>query len=252
MFLLPIILGLVVGFVAGFFAVQKLLELATFAVVALFAGMMLGGTPVYLKEIKSAKPNWVKILLLIVGLIVPIGISVIAVNSNLTFTADQLTKEWWMFVIAVPVGFLVAITQLVPGLSATSTLLSIGLFKPIVNTVHMTYWKENPMIFVFYLLLGIGFLVGLFVLSKILNKVIDKFKAHFYYLALGLSFSSIAAMFYNPEIVSYYDMWTSTGLNVTELVIGIVLFVIGVGGILAFFIFTERKNKKLQIEESTN
>ena len=83
LFLLPIILGMVVGFVAGFFAVKELLKIATFAVVAFFAGMMLGGTPVYIKEIKQSKPNWFKIFLLILGLIIPISISLVAIHTNL-------------------------------------------------------------------------------------------------------------------------------------------------------------------------
>ena len=241
-FLLPIILGLVVGFVAGFFAVQKLIELATFAVVATFAGMMLGGTPVYIKEVKStSKVKWTHIVLLIVGLIVPISISVIAINVNLNFDLATL-EEWWMYLIAAPVGFVVAITQLIPGLSATSTLLSIGLFNPLMESVHMTYWSQNPKVFAVYLLLGVGFLVGLFCLSKIINKVIEKYKAHFYYLALGLSFSSIASMFYNPEIVSYYKDYGAKFTNI-ELIIGIVLFCVGFAGILGFFLFTEHKNK---------
>ena len=244
LFLLPIILGLVVGFVAGFFAVRELIDLATFAVVSCFAGMMLGGTPVYIKEIRKEKPTWFKILLTIIGLIIPIGIATIAVNVNVSFETTVLT-EWWMFVIALPVGFLVAITQLIPGLSATSTLLSIGLFKPLMDSVHFDYIINNPAILGVYALLGVGFLVGLFVLSKILNKVIEKYKAHFYYLALGLSFSSIAAMFYNPEITSVYTNWQKNGINTVELSIGIVLFCLGFAAILVFFLFTERKEKKL-------
>ena len=249
LFLIPIVLGIGIGFVAGFFAVKELIELATFAVVALFAGMMLGGTPVYLKEIKNSKVSPLKTVLLVIGLIVPISIGAIAVNTNLTFTVKSLTSEWWMFLIAAPIGFVVAITQLIPGLSATSTLLSIGIFKPLMESVSLTYWKDNPLIFVIYLLLGIGLLVGVFVLSKIINKVIEKYKSHFYWLALGLSFSSIASMFYNPEIVGYYNGWSTNGVNTIELSIGIVLFCLGFAGIFAFCLFTSKKEKANQITQ---
>lgn len=249
LFLIPIVLGIGIGFVAGFFAVKELIELATFAVVALFAGMMLGGTPVYLKEIKNSKVSPLKTVLLVIGLIVPISIGAIAVNTNLTFTVKSLTSEWWMFLIAAPIGFVVAITQLIPGLSATSTLLSIGIFKPLMESVSLTYWKDNPLIFVIYLLLGIGLLVGVFVLSKIINKVIEKYKSHFYWLALGLSFSSIASMFYNPEIVDYYNGRSTNGVNTIELSIGIVLFCLGFAGIFAFCLFTSKKEKANQITQ---
>ena len=246
MFLLPIIIGMVIGFVAGFFAVRELLEIATFAVVALFAGLMLGGTPVYIKEIKGHKPNWVKILLLVIGLLIPISISAIAVNTNLNL--GNALEEWWIYIVAAPVGFIVAITQIIPGLSATSTLMSIGLFKPLMDSVSLTYWKSNPAVLAVYVLLAIGFVLGLFFLSKLMNKVIEKFKTHFYYLALGLSFSSIAAMFYNPEIVSYYNIWSSTEVNIIEFSIGIVLFCSGFAGIFTIFYLSEKKSKQNKLE----
>lgn len=255
-FLLPIIIGIVIGFAAGFFAIKELLPLATFALVAFFAGMMLGGTPVYVKEIKGSKITWVKILLLIVGLIVPIGISVIAVQTHLDLGA--YLNEWWMFIVAVPIGFIVAVTQIIPGLSATSTLLSIGVFNPIVESVSLTYWKENPTIFVFYLALGIGFLGGLFILSKLVTKFIEKFKVHFYYLALGLSISSIVSMFYNPEVVEYYatanapdSLLENLAISqhfLIEMSIGILLFFGGMVGIYLLFYFSNKK--ELQNKEN--
>ena len=253
LFLLPIILGMVVGFVAGFFAVKELLAIATFAVVAFFAGMMLGGTPVYIKEIKQSKQNWFKIFLLILGLIIPISISLIAIHTNLDFGSaiSETGTEWWIYIVAVPVGFIVAITQIIPGLSATSTLLSIGLFNPLIESVSLTFWKANPTVLAVYVLLAVGFILGLFFLSKLINKVIEKYKSHFYYLALGLSLSSIASMFYNPEIVEYYNLWSVSGINYLELGIGISLFCLGFVAIFAIFSFSERKNKTSHEEKTS-
>ena len=184
------------------------------------------------------------ILLLIVGLLIPISISAIAVNTNLNL--GNALQEWWIYIVAAPVGFIVAITQIIPGLSATSTLMSIGLFKPLMDSVSLTYWKSNPAVLAVYALLAVGFILGLFFLSKLMNKVIEEFKAHFYYLALGLSFSSIAAMFYNPEVVAYYNIWSSTEVNIVELSIGIVLFCLGFAGIFTIFFLSEKKNKHLK------
>ena len=85
--------------------------------------------------------------------------------------------------------------------------------------------------------------------AKIINKVIEKYKSHFYWLALGLSFSSIASMFYNPEIVGYYNGWSTNGVNTIELSIGIVLFCLGFAGIFIFCLFTSKKEKANQITQ---
>ena len=73
-------------------------------------------------------------------------------------------------------GIIIGIAKIIPGLSATSTLMSIGLFKPLMDSVSLTYWKSNPAILAVYALLAVGFLLGLFFLSKLMNKVIEKFK----------------------------------------------------------------------------
>ena len=56
LFLLPIAIGLVVGFVLGFFGVRELLHLLPFAAVALFAGLMTGAYPAVTDQLKGARP----------------------------------------------------------------------------------------------------------------------------------------------------------------------------------------------------
>jgi len=75
-FLLPIGLGMIVGLVLGFFAVQKLLDLFPFAVVGLFAGLMVGAFPAVKDEIKGAERTKKRVALFIVGLLVPIAVGV--------------------------------------------------------------------------------------------------------------------------------------------------------------------------------
>ena len=54
-FLLPVAAGAVIGLLLGFFAVQRLLDIAMFAVVGLFAGLMLGSFPAVYDEVRAEK-----------------------------------------------------------------------------------------------------------------------------------------------------------------------------------------------------
>ena len=54
--------------------------------------------------------------------------------------------QWYHYLIFVLIGYVVAITQVVPGLSATAILMAFGYFSSIMNSVHLSYWKQNPMI----------------------------------------------------------------------------------------------------------
>lgn len=261
LFLLPIIIGAIIGFLLGFFGIQQLLNLSTFILVAFFAGMILGGIPSLSKEVKGTKINVIKIILFIIGLIIPISISVIAIHSNLDLGNSYKSMPWWMMVIALPIGFVIALTQIIPGLSATSTLISIGLFNPIMDSVHLTYWKENPTVWIFYIMFGLGFLIGLFLFSKLITRIIEKHKDYFYTLAIGLSISSVISMFYNPEIVggNGYEKFSNffsgnevSGLSpIVELSVGIPLFFVGFIAILFVVWFLDKKQKK-SIDNNVN
>lgn len=223
-FLVPIVIGAILGFLLGLFTVQFLLELSVFCVVAAFAGLMLGGLPSTIDEVKGKPFKSIYLLNLIIGLIIPFGISVTAIMSNFNLSSLIETLPWYMYLIAIGIGFLIALTQLIPGLSATALLMSFGLYDALLSSISVTTWKENPMILVLYVTFVLGALIGVLSISKIINKQLEKHKTGFYYLIIGLCISSILSMFYNPEVIDVYNN-IDTRFYI-ELIIGIVLFIL--------------------------
>ena len=134
------------------------------------------------------------LLNLIIGLIIPFGISVTAIMSNFNLSSLIETLPWYMYLIAIGIGFLIALTQLIPGLSATALLMSFGLYDALLSSISVTTWKENPMILVLYVTFVLGALIGVLSISKIINKQLEKHKTGFYYLIIGLCISSILSM----------------------------------------------------------
>ena len=244
-FLLPIALGGIVGLAAGFFGVRFLLNLLPFAIVALFAGLMLGAFPAVTDEIKGEKPTPLRIILFLLGLLFPIGLSALSVFG----TPDMLSLEnlaWYHYLLFLLVGYAIAVTQLVPGLSATALLMTFGCFTPLMNSVSLTYWQENPMVLLVYACLAVGFILGLLTFSNGLSRLLEKKRAPAFYTIAGLSLGSIVTMFFNPEIVEVYESWTIGAAMWRELGIGMALFGIGIIA-AAYFVRYERnrvmKNK---------
>lgn len=223
-FLIPIVIGAVLGFLLGLFTVQFLLELSVFCVVAAFAGLMLGGLPSTIDEVRGKPFKSIYLLNLIIGLIIPFGISVTAIMSDFNLSSLIETLPWYMYLIAIGIGFLIALTQLIPGLSATALLMSFGLYDALLSSISITTWKENPMILVLYVTFVVGALIGVLSISKIINRQLEKHKTGFYYLIIGLCISSILSMFYNPEVIDVYNN-IDTRFYI-ELIIGIVLFIL--------------------------
>ena len=244
-FLLPILIGLLIGFVAGFFGVEQLLQLSTISLVCLFAGLMLGGTKSIIDEIKDSKLTIKRLSLLIIGLVIPISISAVFVNVSSLNLASQISDpDWWFYIALFFIAVLVGFTQIIPGLSATSLLMSFGIYGELINSVSFTYWSNSPIVFVLYLILVIGFLVGIISISKLVSYLLSKFKIGFYYFVLGLSISSVVGMFYNPEIVSEYLIFDiSTTKSLVEVIIGPILFIVGFVLILSIIHFSNKSAK---------
>ena len=241
-FLLPILLGAAAGFILGFFGVRALLNILPFIVICLFAGLMFGAYPAVTDQIKGTKPKAKHIILFIVGLIIPILISVISVYGNVVEQALTNLK-FYHYILFVVIGYLVAVTQLVPGLSATALLMSLGYFSALMNSVSLTFFRENPQIFLVYLALIVGFVIGLFTVSKGLSFMLKKYKTSTFYCIAGLSLGSIATMFFNPEVMEIYSSWGAGGNIVRDLIVGIIVFIVGV--ILSYmFVRYERKKEK--------
>ena len=242
-FLLPIALGGIVGLAAGFFGVRFLLNLLPFAIVALFAGLMLGAFPAVTDEIKGEKPTPLRVILFLLGLLFPIGLSALSVFG----TPDMLSLDnlsWYHYILFLLVGYAIAVTQLVPGLSATALLMTFGCFTPLMNSVSLTYWQENPMVLLVYACLAVGFVLGLLTFSNGLSRLLEKKRAPAFYTIAGLSLGSIVTMFFNPEIVEVYESWTISAAMWRELGIGMALF--GIGIIAATYFVRYERNRVMK------
>lgn len=253
-FLLPIGIGILIGLLLGFIAVEKLLAILPFAVVGLFAGLMCGAFPAVKDELKGAKMNGRRMALLVLGVLIPIAIGIVSVALNASGsdgTNAFATVRWWQVLVCIPVGYVVGVTQVVPGLSASAILLALGWFRSLVDSVSPEFWKSEPRIFLVYAALGVGFLLGIFTFSRLLTYLFGKARHTTYSMIVGLSLGSVVAMFYNPDVFSVYASWASEGVNVTDIVLGIVLFAAGVVGSYLLVRYQRKKDEEARLAAET-
>lgn len=253
-FLLPIGIGMVVGVLLGFISVKKLLDIIPFAVVCLFAGLMCGAFPAVKDELKGAERNGKRIALFAVGLFIPVALGCVSawLASGESFTEDMFANvQWWHILLGLAIGYVVGVTQIVPGLSASAFLMAVGWFASLVDSVSLTYWQSNPMIFALYAGLGMGFLAGLFTFSKFLTYMFGRARHTSYFMIVGLSLGSIVSMFCNGDIIETYLAWAQNGVVVFDLILGIVLFALGVLGAYALVRYQRKKDAEAQAESST-
>lgn len=247
-FLFPIGIGLVLGILLGFIAVKELLNLLPFAIICLFAGLMMGAFPTVKDELKNAKKTPFRVTLFCVGIAIPVVLGCISafVGSGAESGADIFASvNVWQVLGAVVVGILMATTQIVPGLSASAILMAIGWFTGLVDSVSMTYWQQNPQIFFIYGGLGVGVLLGLFSFSKLLTSLFSRARQTAYCAIVGLSLGSILSMFCNGDVVEVYFSWTNGTANnaVLDIVLGVIFLIVGT---LAAYLLVRYQRKKDQ------
>lgn len=248
LFLLPIGLGLLAGLLVGLLAVQKLLELLPFSIVFLFAGLMIGSFPAVAREIKGNKKDVKNSAFFLSGVLLPILFLVITLSLNFTglvqqaqgntvnsSAAEEFFQDFpaYLYVLSVPVGMIVGLTQVVPGLSASAFLMMIGWFNPLMDCLHRDYLFANPKIFIIIGILILSFLVGFFLTSKLIAYSMKKNRVLSYQFIVGLSLGSILTMFANPEVMTIYMGWYYQGIKGTmglvDVIIAAPLLILGIG-----------------------
>ena len=252
LFLGPILLGAIIGIVFGFFTIQKLIDLIPFAIVALFAGLMVGALPSLKDEIRDVKTEKKHVLLLIIGILIPLTIAIVSmlVSTKLDAPENKLVLNFPSVCMYLLLGFLVAATQFIPGCSATATLMAFGYFIPIMNSLKLDYIKNRPEVLLLYMFLIIGFLLGCAVVSKFINHVIEKHKTLMYFVFIGLSIGSVLALFINTDMLVVYTDWFDGGsFPLLDLLLGIGLFVCGLAIAYQLVIYMRKKNKNNNINE---
>lgn len=226
MYLLPIGLGIIFS-VAVFAKLIKFgLEKSPIITILIFLGMIIGGIPALVRNVKGTKINLKDMTLMLVGLIIVISMLIFhKSNSNVVLTNMSLTGYITLFLV----GAIAAVTMVVPGISGSFTLMLIGYYEPILNLVNdITSFKNlGPnLILIFTFMLGV--FIGIIFISKIIEWCLKHYKRETYYAIIGFVLSSIISVIYE---VSKFPF------NLTHLIIGIVLLVINT--VLVYKVFDE-------------
>lgn len=226
MYLLPIGLGVVFS-VAVFAKLIKFgLDKAPIITILIFLGMIIGGIPALVRNVKGTKTNLKDMTLMLVGLIIVISMLIFhKSNTNVVLTNMSITGYITLFLV----GTIAAVTMVVPGISGSFTLMLIGYYEPILNLVNdITSFKNlGPnLILIFTFMLGV--FIGIIFISKIIEWCLKHYKRETYYAIIGFVLSSIISVIYE---VSKFPF------NLTHLIIGIVLLVINT--VLVYKVFDE-------------
>lgn len=212
-FLIPIGIGALLAIVLGSRIIEFSLETYPLPTILFFTGLILGGIPMLYKKVQG-HINGKNLIIFVLTFAFVIGIMFLKSGSNVNLKEVDLMGYVFLFLV----GVVAAATMIIPGISGSFMLMVMGYYKPILNVINEFTSFENVMHNFFILLpFGLGVLVGIVGIAKILEYLFKKFEVPTYFGVLGFVLSSIIGIFVQTQIT----------ITFLQIVAGILLFSIG-------------------------
>lgn len=236
-FLIPIIVGIVVGFGLGVILVKILLEAFPFITICFFVGLMIGTYPILFKEIKGEVLKVNKVLLFVAGVIIPLIFSAVSLLSGADNSLANL--NFLHYLLFFVIGILISLTQLIPGLSATVLLMIFGYYSALMENIGFELLGNFELLLV-YVALFVGFVVGVLLFSKIINKLLETQRKPFFFVICGLSVGSVVSVFLGSDCMEIYKSWTTKAM-ITDMLIGLAFLLLGFAGSFSLYLLDKKR-----------
>jgi putative membrane protein len=254
LYLLPIGLGVIIGFAATLYPMDLALKNIPFGISCVFAGLVLAGIPTLCKKVKR-KPTWQAVAAFVLSCALVVGLCFVPGMGN----ADLTVIKAGTFFLALVMGIVSSFALVVPGVSGALLLFIFGFYTPIMGAIsdlfktHATIGADFAYICIFCL----GVLVGFFGASKAMGYLLTKHEYPTYMGILGFILGSLYAIFH-PFIVGVDSMGKfKNGLfpdilsQGWHLGLGIILLVISTAVFLYIFYLADKPKKEGLKENGT-
>ena len=225
LFLLPIAIGMGIAVVGGAFGLEYLFENFPLQTNLLFIGLIIGGLPAIWKKVKG---NKVKTGHIIAGLIFFGIVAAMAVMGETEGNAADMTFNLLNVIKLLGVGVVAAATMVIPGVSGSMMLLLMGYYNPILTAITdfisaaVAFDMKGIMQGVGVLApFGIGVVVGIFAIAKLIEIIFEKFPLYAYWAIIGLIVASPVAIIAMNSFPAITFVGVLTGA--VALVIGFVI-----------------------------
>ena len=223
-FLLPIFAGAGIALVALTFVIEALFQYYPIPTNLLFIGLIVGGLPPVVTKVKSHKLSFGHILAGLLFFALVVGMAMMGDNGNRQVTLNLGIVPMIKLVL---VGIIAAATMIIPGVSGSMVLLILGYYEPIIQqitafcTAVITLDMAGILHGIAILLpFGIGVLIGILGIAKIIEIIFEKYPVYAYCAINGLIAASPIAILVCSNFA---------GFSVSVLLISIVTFAAGFG-----------------------
>ena len=226
LFLLPIAVGMVAAIAASSFGLTYLFENLPIQTNLLFVGLILGGLPAIWKNVKGNSVKAGHVLACVLFFVLVVGMAAMGesegASADLSFSLGNVA-------VLLMVGVITSATMVIPGVSGSMVPMLMGFYYPVLNAIK-DFFKDLAALNIDGILrgcgilipFGIGVVVGIFGIAKLVEIIFEKFPLYAYWAIIGLIVSSPIAILL---------MGTFPAVTVLSAVTGVIA--LGVGIVIA-------------------
>ena len=225
-FLIPIAIGMVLAIVSLSNVIDYSYKHFPIPTCLFFVGLVLGGIPLLVNKVKGKKEvkqtsSYIIFLLTFLlvifmacsDLIFKEGLKVSFVNINLTG-----------YLLLFLVGVVAAATMVIPGVSGSLVLMLLGYYYPVIAVIkELTKFKNLGQNIIIVGVFGIGVLIGIVLISKLIEFLFKKYETKTYFGVLGFIVASVIAI----PLSTILD--GNISFSISQILIGLILATLGVG-----------------------
>lgn len=203
-FVLPIILGMIVALAGLSFVITPAFEHFPLQTNGLFIGLIVGGLPLMFRKVKGSRIRIGHGIVFLIFFAIVIGMAMLGDTEG---KAADLSLGLVNVLKLFGVGVIASATMVIPGVSGSMMLLVMGYYNPIVATIKefveaLVHFNMQEILRCCGILIpmGIGVIVGIFAIAKVIEIIFEKFPVYAYYAIIGLILASPIAILMPSEL----------------------------------------------------
>lgn len=243
-------IGIIVGIAGAVLGVVKLLELFPIPVTFFFVGLIIGSIP---SIFKNASKEKLKIRDIITAIVCASIIIILPfISSSKTVTTEVNAG---IVILMIVLGAISAGAMIIPGISGSLVLMAFGYYTYLmghldffVDVIKTGSFSGSSGSILVCLGFGLGAVIGLVFVSKILELLLKKHTQTVYYGILGLLIASPFSIIYSTLVLEegYKDSVASS--TWISWVIGLLLMAISafLAGYMSLLDKKHKKNKEIK------
>lgn len=217
-FIMPIALGIGVAILSTSKLVTYALTNFKAQTIFLFVGLIFGGISLIMKKVKGQK-SFFNICVLCIVFIFVLGLNFVKTDTfSISFTNMKIID----YVLLALVGFIASSAMVIPGISGSFVLMVFGYYEMIMATIsHLTTFKNIGRDLIIITVFGIGVLLGILFMAKLITKLIEKNEVRTYFAIMGFVLSSIVVLLI--EIGNFKFNFTNIATSILAFLWGYLL-----------------------------